>query len=205
VVDSLLHIENLIIDKHADQLAIEGLTDRLFIRSYNNEDFERCLSLYGDRELTRYFDQGRPRTQREIFEYVGERGPGYFDQGLPFGIFSVFLRESNEFVGQVDLVPTDKPGEVEIGWIFRKEFHHQGLCTEAVLSFLMPLVHRLVEMKFKAKGVVVNRVIATAHPKNIPSNKIIQKAGLIHFQTRLRYGGKPRNWYGLDLKAEECS
>jgi ribosomal-protein-alanine N-acetyltransferase len=202
VVDNLLHIENISIYKHADQLSIEGFTDRLFISSYTHEDFERCLSLYGDKELTQYFDHGRPRTPKEIFEYVRERGRRYFDQGLPFGLFSVFLKDTNTFVGQVDLVPTDKPGEVEIGWIFSMEFHHQGLCTEAVLSFLMPLIHRLAQMKFKAKGVVINRVIATAHPENIPSNKIIQKAGLALYRTGLRYGGKPRNWYGLDL--EEC-
>ena len=107
------------------------------------------------------------------------------------------------FVGQVDLVPTENPGEVEIGWIFLEGFHGQGLCTEAVMSFLMPLVQRIVNMKLKVRGVVINRVIATAHPENIPSNKIIQKAGLTLYKTGLRYGGKPRNWYCLKLKSEE--
>src|SRR3954470_22250548 len=112
MVDHL--IESISFSRSAAQLSIEAFTDRLFIRSYA-EDFERCLSLYGDGELTRYFDHGNPRTYQEILEYVGDRGSRYFDQGLPFGIFSVFLKEGNLFVGQVDLVPTENPGEVEIG------------------------------------------------------------------------------------------
>ncbi len=199
MVENLL--ESITFSRNGAQLSIEAFTDRLFIRSYE-EDFERCLSLYGDGELTRYFDHGKPRTYKEIIEYVGDRGSRYFDQGLPFGIFSVFLKEG-VFVGQVDLVPTENPGEVEIGWILLEKFHGQGLCSEAVMSFLMPLVQRIVNMKLKSRGVVINRVIATAHPENIASNKIIQKAGLMLYQKELRYGGKPRNWYCLNLKSEE--
>jgi len=191
--------ESITFCKRGTELSIEGVTDRLYIRSYLSEDFERCLSLYGDGELTRYFDHGKPRSEKEIVGYVRDRGSRYFDQGYPFGIFSVFLKEGDVFVGQVDLVPTENPGEVEIGWIFKKEFHHQGLCSEAVISFLMPLVRKIVEMKVVSRGEIVHRVIATAHPENIPSNKIIQKAGLSFYQLGLRYGGKPRNWYGLDL------
>jgi RimJ/RimL family protein N-acetyltransferase len=197
VVDNL--IESITFSRNGTDLVVEGMTDRLYIRSYIPEDFERCQSLYGDAELTRYFDHGKPRSKKEIVEYVRDRGSRYFDQGLPFGIFSVFLREGNVFVGQVDLVPTENPGEVEIGWIFNGEFHHQGLCSEAVMGFLMPLVRKIVEMGVVSKGEIVRRVIATAHPENIPSNKVIQKAGLTFYQFGLRYGGKPRNWYGLDL------
>ncbi len=194
-------IESITFSRNASQLKVEAFTDRLYIRSYDKEDFEKCLSLYGDRELTRYFDHGEPRSHKEILEYVGNRGSRYFDHGLPFGIFSVFLKDV--FVGQVDLVPAENPGEVEIGWIFLGEFHGQGLCSEAVMSFLMPLVQRIVNMKFKSKGVEINRVVATAHPENISSNKIIQKAGLLLDRKGLRYGGKPRNWYCLSLKPEE--
>jgi len=182
------------------RLFIEAFTDRLFIRSYANEDFDRCLSLYGDVEITKFFDHGEPRTNEEILDYVQERGDRYFNQGEPYGIFSVFLRENNSFIGQIDLVPTDNPGEVEIGWIFHKEFQGKGFCSEAVLDFLLPFIHRIAQMGFKTGGLLVYKVIATAHPENIASNRVIQKAGLSMYQSQLRYGGKPRNWYSLHLK-----
>lgn len=178
---------------------VNASTERLYIRSYLSEDFGRCLDLYGDKEITKYFDHGQPRSPNEILDYVKERGRRYFDQGQPFGLFSVFLKEKDSFIGQVDLVPTGIPGEVEIGWILRKEFQGQGYCSEAVFGFLLPLIDKIRKMGFQSNGVVVNRVIATAHPENLASNRIIQKAGLSLYQTRLRYGGNPRNWYYLNL------
>jgi len=193
--------EKISIYYNSISLSIESFTDRLFIRSYSEEDFERCLSLYGDKEITKFFDHGQPRTKEEIFEYVQNRGGKYFDLGEPYGLFSVFLQKSNTFIGQVDLVPTGNPGEVEIGWIFHKRFHNNGFCSEAVLDFLLPFIRKIVEMGFKANGEIINRVIATAHPENIASNKIIQKAGLTMYKSQIRfeYGGNPRNWYELTI------
>ena len=197
---SLLEEMRFLKDPLSPRISIEAHTDRLYIRSYLEKDFDESSFLYSDKELTQFFDHGEPRKKNEIYDYLEERGCRYFNQGVPFGIFSLFLKETNQFVGQIDLVPTENPGEVEIGWIIRKEFHHQGLCTESVLEFLMPFINKIAQMGYTSNGTTVNRVIATAHPKNIPSNKIIQKAGLALYQTKLRYDGKPRNWYFLELK-----
>ncbi len=187
------------INSNFQKLSIEGKTNRLFIRSYLDVDFNDCLALYSDKEVTKYFDHGEPRSERAIFEYIQERGRRYFDCGEPYGLFSVFLKDSSIFIGQVDLVPTDNPGEVEIGWIFHKAFQNKGYCSEAILEFLMPVINEIRKEEFKANGLVVNKIIATAHPENIPSNKIMQKAGLSLYHFQLRYGGKPRNWYCLNL------
>jgi [ribosomal protein S5]-alanine N-acetyltransferase len=187
------------INSNFQKLSIEGSTNRLFIRSYLDVDFNDCLTLYSDKEVTKYFDHGEPRNKTEIFEYIQERGGRYFDCGQPYGLFSVFLKGSGEFIGQVDLVPTEIPGEVEIGWILHTAFQNKGYCSEAVLEFLMPVVDEIRKKEFKTHNLVVNRVIATAHPENISSNKIILKAGLSLYQFQLRYGGNPRNWYCLNL------
>ncbi|MBS0615704.1 MAG: GNAT family N-acetyltransferase [Verrucomicrobia bacterium] len=184
---------------HGHRLLIEGFTERLYIRSYQDSDLESCLDLYSDEEITKYFDNGKPRTAQQILEYIKERGRRYFDRGEPFGLFSVFLKDSFTFIGQVDLVPTGNPGEVEIGWIFLKDFHNKGYCTEAVQDFLLPLIQGLYKRNYQSTGLTINRIIATAHPKNIASNKIIQKAGLAFYQSSLRYEGNPRNWYSLNL------
>lgn len=187
------------INSKFSKLSIEGWTERLFIRSYLDIDFRECIGLYSDKEITKYFDHGKPRNSQEIFEFVQERGSRYFERGKPYGLFSIFLKDISIFIGQVDLVPTDNPGEVEIGWIFHKEFQNKGYCSEAVLEFLIPLVIKIQKQGFKSNNLIINRVIATAHPDNLPSNKIIQKAGLSFYQSQLRYGGNPRNWYCLNL------
>ncbi|MBX3718726.1 MAG: GNAT family N-acetyltransferase [Parachlamydiales bacterium] len=196
---NFLQVEELSFNFNDQKLDIHRRTEHLYIRSYLSEDFDRCVALYGDKEITKYFDHGEPRSPAETLDFINERGRRYFDQGQPFGLFSVFLKENRAFIGQVDLVPTGIPGEVEIGWILRKEFQGHGYCSEAVLNFLLPLIEKIREMGFESNGLVVNRVIATAHPENIASNRMIQKAGLSLYQKQLRYGGKPRNWYCLNL------
>lgn len=178
---------------------IEKNTDRLYIRSYTSDDYEDCLSLYSNPVLTRFFDHGKPRTKTQIDAYLKERGDYFFQKGLPFGLFSVFLKNNGTFIGQIDVVPTGEPGEVEIGWIFLKEFQNRGYCSESVISFLIPLIKELVNDNVEVAGKIINRIIATAHPENKASQRIMIKAGLSYYKKGLRYGGNPRNWYELTL------
>jgi RimJ/RimL family protein N-acetyltransferase len=46
---------------------------------------------------------------------------------------------------------------------------------------------------------VINRIIATAHPHNHASQRVMAKEGLAFYKKGLRYGGNPRNWYELKL------
>ena len=187
--------QNFCISLKSNGLLIEGETQRLFIRSYQDHDINDCVSLYGDKRITKYFDHGEPRSKHEVDGYVKSRGRKYFDKGEPFGLFSVFLKKSRIFIGQVDLVPTGFPGVIEIGWIFHLKYHNQGYCTEAVSDFLMILVDTLIKRKIKSDGNVIRKIIATAHPDNTASNKMIQKIGMTFEKFQERYGGKPRMWY----------
>ncbi|PCI77780.1 hypothetical protein COB21_02600 [Candidatus Aerophobetes bacterium] len=182
------------------ELRIENYTDRLCIRAYTEEDYEDSLSIYSDPELTQFFDHGKPRSKLEVDIYLEERSSGLKKRGLPLGLFSVFLKDNSIFLGQVDVVPTGDPGEVEIGWIFRKNFQSLGYCSEAVKSFLIPFIINLSERGVKVAGQVINRIIATAHPKNKASQRIMEKMGLTFYKDALRYAGNPRNWYEFNLK-----
>lgn len=181
---------------------IEGVTARLFIRSYKSKDYDLSASLYRDPVITRYFDHGQPRTPEEINTYIKGRGTTYFQKGLPYGLFSVFLKDSGQFIGQIDLVPTDTPGALEIGWIFKKQFHGKGYCSEAGQEFLMPLIDQLVQLGYRSGNQVINKVIATAHPDNQASRKVITKLGLKFVRSGLRYSNNPRNWFELNIGGE---
>lgn len=178
---------------------IEKTTERLYIRSYDRSDYENCLLLYADPVLTHFFDHGKPRSKDEINTYLAERGDFFFQKGLCFGLFSVFLKDKKTFIGQIDAVPTGIPGEVEIGWIFFKEFQNFGYCSESIILFLIPLIKNLANNKIEASGKVIDRIVATAHPQNKASQRIMEKAGLSFYKNGLRYGGNPRNWYKYNL------
>ena len=191
--------ENITFVNNGAKIDIQGFTNRLFIRSYQDEDYKACLSLYSDPVITRYFDHGEPRSRSEIDAHIQERGRFFFDKGEPFGLFSVFLRTDNQFIGQADLMPTGNRGEVEIGWILHKTWQNQGYCSEGTQCFLLPLIYKLKEKNYQSGEAVINRVIATAHPENGASQKIIQKLGFSMYKSSVRYGGRPRFWFELPL------
>lgn len=180
----------------------EYTTSRLYIRRCCAIDYEDCFSIYSDPELTQFFDHGEPRSQKEVEQYLFQRNQLFLDRREPFGLFSVFLRDSLIFIGQVDVVPTSIPGEVEIGWIFRKEYQNMGYCSEAVKEFLIPFVKKLARKGTKVLGQEISRIVATAHPENKASQRIMAKVGLSFYKKGFCYEGKPRNWYEKDLKKD---
>ncbi len=95
-----------------NELFVEMETDNLYVRSYKDEDFENCVLLYGDEGITKFFDHGKPRSRKEVEDYVAQRGRRYFNRGEPFGLFSIFDKQDMSFMGQVDLLPTGEPGVV---------------------------------------------------------------------------------------------
>lgn len=179
---------------NSDVLNVEIRTDRLCIYSYKNHDFEDCVSLYGDSEITKYFDHGKPRSRVEVRKYVDERGRKYFDKGEPFGLFSIFDRQGMSFIGQVDLVPFDEPGVVEIGCILHKQYHKQSVGSEAVRVLMFDYVDELIKRGVKSNGAVISKVIGTVHPENLGSKRIIEKFGMTFEKFQERFNS-PRLWY----------
>lgn len=176
------------------KLYVEIETERLYIRSYEDRDFENCIRLYSDPMITKYFDHGVPRTRKEVEDLIDERGNKYFNKGEPFGLFSLFYKENNAFIGQADLFPTEEPGTVEVGCILQKKFQHQGLGTEAVKALIVDYVNELNSRKYTYKGFSILKVLGTVHPKNTPSNKLVRKCGMRADKFQERFGN-PRIWY----------
>jgi ribosomal-protein-alanine N-acetyltransferase len=180
--------------KKALQIQIE--TPRLVIRSYRDEDYDNCRALYGNPQITKYFDQGKPRSEQEISDLISEKGNRYFKTGQPFGLFSIFLKDSMTFIGQIDLLPSDEPGIVEIGFILSSKYQNKGFCTEAAKAFLYDYIPELTHQGYSSKGSLIRGVMATVHPDNSPSRQVIEKIGMRFEKFQSRFG-LPRLWYSL--------
>lgn len=178
----------------ANQLSIEIITERLYIHSYRIGDFENCVALYGDKRLTKYFDHQRPRSRGEVQSLIEEKGFKYFYQGLPFGLFSIFDKKDMGFVGQADLIPTIDPEIVEIGVILHREYHGTGYALEATETLLKPFVNELNRSNYKYYDSIISKVIATCHPDNYASQKLMRKMGMMLEKSQERFGN-PRLWF----------
>jgi RimJ/RimL family protein N-acetyltransferase len=197
ISQKFLHQSRICFDFCRNCLQVRIETDRLLIRSYQEEDFEDCVLLYGDKELIKYFDYGVIRTRDEVKNLISEKTCNYFNKGRPFGLFSVFLKESMTFIGQMDLLPLDGSNTVEIGFIVRKEFHGRGYCIEAVKSLIFDYL-KTINSSHKDVCLPILEVVATVHPDNLPSIRVLEKAGMKFekFQERFK---APRLWYYLSL------
>lgn len=181
------HLEN-------DVLQVRIETERLYILSYEDSDFENYLSLYSNETITKYFDHGKTRSRNEVEELIKKKGKKYFINKKPFGFFSIFNKKDMAFMGEIDLLPYRK-GTVEIGFILDTQFHNQGFCSEAVKAFIRYYVEELNHNdKFEIS--TINHVMATVHPENQPSRKILEKTGMSLDRIHDRFG-HPRLWYSM--------
>lgn len=174
-------------------------TKRLTIQKYSESQFENAFRLYSDPQLTRFFDHGAPRSEAETRSFLQKQSLEFDSKCMPYGVFSVSISESGEFIGHIDVVPTEEPGQVEIGWIFNASYQGKGFCTEAVSEFLIPYIELLSKKNTRVHDTVIREVVATAHPMNIPSQKVMYKVGLSPIKYGLRYNNNPRIWFKMEL------
>lgn len=179
-------------------LFIEIETKSLYIRSYRHEDFENCVELYGDAKITRYFDHGKPRSREEVEDLIDQKGLKYFMQGQPFGLFSIFEKKENAFIGQLDFLPSDRPGVVEIGCILHRKYHNQGFPKELIRVFIMVLTDEINSTGLGIGKNSIETIIATVHPKNLPSQRTLEQFGMTFDRCEDRFGA-PRLWYSYNI------
>ena len=175
-------------------LRSEIRTERLYIRSYEETDLKESVDLYGDPILTKYFDHGKPRSKEETERMVYERGILHSRSGLGFGLFSIFHQDNGAFMGQIDLLPTEAPGEAEIGCIFLRKYHNQGFPLEA----LSALIGDYTEALNSRKNGLIAKILATAHPKNYASQRLIRGLGLTYERSEMRFDGQTRFLYSVN-------
>jgi len=139
-----------------------------------NEDIEYLASLMGDIELMRY-TFGKTFSKDEAIEYIKKHFN--FNSNLKF---SPILLE-NSPIGFGGIFKFDE-NSYEFGYILDKKYWGKGLATK------IGIMQRDYILKhFKAK------VVATSHPKNIASHRVLEKCGLTYIKDIvLEYRGERR-------------
>ncbi len=128
-------------------------------------------------------DRGEAKRRIERFERQRrERGLGHW---------AVEAREDTTLVGGIGLLhhhdwPED-PDNVEVGWLLDPREWGRGLATEGAIASL--------GYGFESLG--LERIISIAHPENLASRRVMEKAGLVPRGSRTWRGGAVV-WYAAD-------
>ena len=104
-------------------------TDRVYLREMNQTDYDDLCKILQDEE-TMYAYEGA-FSDEEAQEWLDKQLSRYQKWG--FGLWAVILKETGEMIGQCGLTmqPWKDEEVLEIGYLFRRQYWHQGYATEA--------------------------------------------------------------------------
>lgn len=144
-------------------------TTRLLLRPRTMADFQSCLEMDRDPEVTR-FVPGPWRDPESHEEFL--RGRIGADYGDGMGYWSVFAKAApDRFVGWVLLIPHDGIGpEIEIGWRLNRLAWGKGFASEAARV--------IAQHAFGTLG--IENLVADIMADNIASARVAEKLGMRH-------------------------
>ena len=144
-------------------------TARLRLRGHRLADFEDCVTLWSDPEVTRFVG-GKPSTREEVWMRLAKNN-GLWSL-LGHGPWAVEEKDTGAYLGGVgfydgkrDIVPTLE-GMAEVGWALTPRVHGRGYATEAVRAVLAwGDAHLNVPM------------VCIIDPENLASIRVAEKVG----------------------------
>ena len=165
-------------------------TERLRLRPVTGDDLEPLAALGADREVMRYIGSGKAQSRREAGVWLerlvaeattGPAGP----PGLP-GWRVVTAKANGDWIGLAALkCLAEQHAEaigiesaVELGYRLAARHWGQGYATELSCA--------LVRHGFEHVGLPL--LVAIADVRNVASNRVLEKAGLIHRKTYAIHG-----------------
>ncbi|QYM71695.1 GNAT family N-acetyltransferase [Pseudochrobactrum sp. Wa41.01b-1] len=144
-------------------------TERLWVRPRTMADFDACLAMDRDPEVTKFIP-GPWNEPAKHEAFLKERIETSLGDGL--GYWFIFPKvQPDQFAGWILLIPYDGIGpEVEIGWRLNRSAWGRGFAAEAVRP--------IIEHAFHTVG--LKRIVADINPSNLSSLRVAEKIGMNH-------------------------
>ena len=158
----------------ADDPGYTLTSERLGFRILEEHDFENLVKLDMDPEVRAFFPGG-VSTPELLREKIIRSSRCILEKG--FGEFSVNDLKTSKFLGRAGFAELDS-GEIEVGYLFLKEYWGQGLATEALNALL----------GWAENVLLVSRILAYAPANHHASIRVMNKAGMRFLKTEAQNG-----------------
>jgi RimJ/RimL family protein N-acetyltransferase len=195
-------IDNIAISAGENTVTIH--TKRLTLRSLNQTEehflIENYSLLLGDLENTRLYAEGESWSKQKVEEFV-KCEKQKWDDGNQFCVFSIH-NEADQFMGSLRITHAEQDYEnigsghknvAEIAYIIDKSFWGKGFGTEVAIIAKKYIKHIISEAETNSLESQLQEIVATVHPLNEGSKRILQKT--LKYQDGeefFKFGGKPR-------------
>ena len=154
------------------------ISKRLVCRRWQDSDFRDVLGLYSDPLAMKFVDDGTPLSEPDCHKWIEITSQNYSTRG--YGMFKLSLRDSpGSFIGCIGLVHPNKQILPELKYAFIPEVWGRGYATEAVSGLL----------DYASSVLFLGRMIATVHPENQPSQRVLKKCGFLVGMPRVNADG----------------
>ena len=159
-------------------------TERMVLRELVPEDVDDLMLIFSDPEAMRYYPSTKSRE--EAARWIRWVTGSYEQNG--FGLWACVLKETGEFCGQCGLMPQEVEGrrEVEVGYLFVREFWGRGLATEAARASR--------DWGFEQLG--RRRFVSLINPQNTPSRRVAERIGM-GLEKEIEWGGRSTCVYSV--------
>jgi RimJ/RimL family protein N-acetyltransferase len=192
-------------------VSITAETPRLILRSVLPEDVQPYQALFADPEVMAYFGDGKPRLYKDevsekkgVVDYAQNlllnklNGWCYrWEYGDPFSAFTIIEKGSQNIIGSTIIF-----NDGLASCIINKDYWNKQYGTEAAIVMCKAILPAISLSQISQS--IPEHVVATAHPNNTASCKIIEKAGVQPDPTvtEKEFNGKkvPRKTYKIPTK-----
>lgn len=148
-------------------------TSRLVIRQYSADEEPLFLDILTDKRVTDYLPKRNPEEISKIFNDTLND----YEQDVKLTRWGVFNKADNEFIGFGMLkATTDEPSHAELGYVIHDKFKGMGIATEVAVA--------LLNYGFTTRHLTT--IFAVTNQANIPSQKVLLKAGFKQGENILR-------------------
>ncbi|WP_419419403.1 GNAT family N-acetyltransferase [Legionella sp. D16C41] len=188
-------------------------SERLELKSLNQGNQSYLITQYklllGSLENTKLFGEGNVWSEKAVEEFVLS-AIACWNRKETFGVFAVYDKQTKTFLGSLSVsqalddfahIGTGHRNAAEIGYIIDKQFGGKGYGTEIAILGKKYIKHFNAETKQTLQN-NIKEIVATVHPLNEGSKKILQKT-LKHQEPQefKKFGDKPRILFFKPLKA----
>ena len=142
-------------------------TARLLAQRLHRADVDTMLAVYGDPDVVRYVGDGTPLDRVGCERWIEVTLRNYATRG--YGMFALVERATEAVVGFCGLVHPSGQAVPEIKYALHREHWRRGFGTESATALLD-----------HAGNLGLAEVIATIHPENEASARVLTKAGLLN-------------------------
>lgn len=162
-------------------------TERFQIRELRKEDFDEVYALNSDQEVMRYhYPDGKIRTEAQEAKIFINILKGY-SSNKKIGIWGVFKKDTDEFIGLASLLPLKETGEHQAGVRIKKKFWNQGFGSEIMKAMI----------DYGIFNLDLPRIVALTNPRNRESMRLLEKAGF-KWEKIIKADNQDMNYYSIN-------